>query len=98
MDLPAELQVIHQPVRLGVMAALHRERRVRFVVLRDALGLTDGNLATHVRRLEEAGLVRTERAWGEGGIQMFVAISPSGAQAVVRYADHMRRLLAGLGA
>ena len=96
MQLPDDLAILHQPVRLGAMAVLHRSRRVRLSALRDALGVTDGNLATHVRRLEEAGFVRTERTWSRGGFQASVAITPDGADAVVRYASVMRAFLEGV--
>ena len=51
-------EIIHQPVRLRIMAALgglaHREQ-VDFSYLKEKLGLTDGNLGAHLRALEEAG-------------------------------------------
>lgn len=96
MQLPADLLVMHQPVRLRIMSTLHRQRRVRFAALRDGLGLTDGNLATHVRRLEESGWVRTERGWSSGGFQTFVQLTPVGSDAIVRYASAMRAFLADI--
>ncbi|MFQ5529714.1 MAG: transcriptional regulator, partial [Gemmatimonadota bacterium] len=36
--------LIHERVRLGIVSALAAYERVRFVDLRNALGLTDGNL------------------------------------------------------
>ena len=93
MRLPDDLAIIHEPVRLGVMAVLQRSRRVRMAALREALKVTDGNLATHVRRLEEAGFVEVQRGWSHDGFQAFAMLTPSGAAAIVRYAAAMRALL-----
>lgn len=57
----AELdEIIHQPVRLRLMAALVAIRTgesAEFTFLRDLLGVTDGNLGAHLRKLEEAGYI-----------------------------------------
>ena len=50
--------LVHQRVRLGILAVLSEVRRADFVYLRDALDLTDGNLSRHLHVLEEAGYVR----------------------------------------
>ncbi|MFN2297956.1 MAG: winged helix-turn-helix domain-containing protein [Anaerolineales bacterium] len=58
----AELnEIIHQPVRLRLMAALVAIRTgesADFTFLRDLLGVTDGNLGAHLRKLEEAGYIQ----------------------------------------
>lgn len=94
MRLPDDLAILHQPVRLGVMAVLHRSRRVRLAALRDALQVTDGNLATHLRTLSDAGYVRLERTWSHDGKQAFVQLTSEGAAALLRYAQAMTAWLA----
>lgn len=47
--------VIHERVRLGILSALRTADRLSFIELRDALGVTDGNLSVHARKLEDAG-------------------------------------------
>ncbi|RYU79726.1 winged helix-turn-helix domain-containing protein [Hymenobacter persicinus] len=44
-------------VRLGVMAVLMANESVSFNELKEALDLTDGNLASHVSALEKVGYV-----------------------------------------
>lgn len=55
--------VVHQRVRLGIMAALHEVERAEFQGLRDLLAVTDGNLSRHLRVLEEAGLVQIQKGY-----------------------------------
>lgn len=90
MRLPDDLRILHQPVRLGIMSSLHRHRRVRVRALRDALQVTDGNLATHLRALADGGYVRVERTWSRDGKQAFAQLTGAGADAIVRYAAAMR--------
>jgi DNA-binding MarR family transcriptional regulator len=48
-------------VRLGIMSVLMVEDKVDFTTLKDMLKLTDGNLASHLRALEEAKYLRVEK-------------------------------------
>lgn len=49
--------VIHQPTRLCLVMALSGVETADFVFLQSSLGLTQGNLSTHMARLEGAGYV-----------------------------------------
>lgn len=93
MHLTAHLAVIHQPVRLRMMALLVRHRDVAFTVVRDALGLTDGNLATHAKRLEEAGYVEARRVLSGGKFEVRHRITSAGAQAFQEYLGQLRGFL-----
>lgn len=95
MDLPDRLTVIHQPVRLRMMALLFRHRDVAFTRVRDELGLTDGNLATHVRRLEQAGFVEARRALVGRRFEVRHRITPAGSQAFRDYLAALRQFLDG---
>ena len=59
--------VVHQRVRLGILAVAHEARRVEFGFLRETLGLTAGNLSQHLAVLERAGLVASRRATTASG-------------------------------
>lgn len=89
--------VIHQPARLRVMAALHRNRVARFTELRDALGLTDGNLASHAARLQEAGYLAQRRALTPRGFELHYRITPKGVEAFLTYVDALREVLVAGG-
>lgn len=56
-------EVIHQRNRLGILAVLAEADYADFAYLKDALGLTDGNLSRHLQVLEDAGLVIIEKAF-----------------------------------
>ena len=54
-------KLVHQPVRLQVFAYLYRHGETGFSELRDALDVTEGNLASHLGRMEEAGATEVEK-------------------------------------
>lgn len=53
--------LVHQRVRLGILALLHDAHGVAFTELRDSLGVTGGNLSRHLQVLEHAGYIRVDK-------------------------------------
>lgn len=98
MDLPEPLLIIHQPTRLRMMGLLHRDRDIGFAATRDALGLTDGNLASHAKRLEEAGYLEARRVLhGREGFELRYRITPAGSRAFGEYLGALRVFLEAAG-
>lgn len=85
--------VIHQTTRLRLMTALYRNREARFTSLRDGLGLTDGNLASHAGVLEKAGYVASRRALTAAGFELRYQITPAGSEAYRAYVQELKALL-----
>jgi DNA-binding transcriptional ArsR family regulator len=56
-------RVIHEPARLMVVALLAAVAEADFQYLRQATGLTQGNLSAHLSKLEEAGYVAIEKTF-----------------------------------
>jgi DNA-binding MarR family transcriptional regulator len=54
-------ETVHQRIRLGILGILSEADRASFTYLRDALGVTDGNLSAHLQVLADAGLVRLDK-------------------------------------
>jgi DNA-binding transcriptional ArsR family regulator len=88
--------VIHAPARLRLMvtlAALPDGDTLSFTRLQDLIGLTPGNLITHLRRLDDAGYVRANKTGSGVNALTTVALSPDGRAALDRYTVALRRLL-----
>ena len=64
-----------------------------FTKLQDLIGLTPGNLITHLRKLEEAGYVTTYRNGSGVTARTSVALTGSGRAALERYTTVLRQLL-----
>ncbi len=86
--------VIHGRLRLGVMAYLSTASPAIFGELRDKVGATDGNLSTHLRKLEEAGYVLQEKRFVGRRPQTRVHLTDAGRNAWVAWLDRMRSLMA----
>lgn len=85
--------VIHGRLRLGVMAYLSTASPAIFGELRDKVGATDGNLSTHLRKLEEAGYVAIEKRFEGRKPQTRVHLTDKGRTAWLAWLDHMQALM-----
>lgn len=81
--------MIHAPLRLAVMTILAGVREADFVFLRDSTGATDGNLSTHLQKLEEAKYVRVAKAFEDRKPKTRFTLTAVGRQA---YADYIEAL------
>ena len=88
--------VIHQSARLRIVAALAAlppTDAVEFTALRDLLGLTDGNLGAHLRRLEEVEYITVEKTFVERKPRTFMSLSTKGRQAFKRHVAALEAIL-----
>ena len=85
--------VIHGRLRLGVMAYLSAVNPASFPELLKKTGATNGNLSTHLTKLERAGYIRQEKGYNGKRPQTLVHLTPQGRSAWIEYLDAMRLLL-----
>lgn len=91
--------LIHTPARLRILvtlAALDDGDTLSFTRLQDMLDLTAGNLITHLRKLEDAGYVRTDKTGNGAASLTAVTLTLPGRTALDTYTAALRDLLAGL--
>ncbi|HTW19466.1 MAG TPA: transcriptional regulator [Mycobacteriales bacterium] len=74
--------VVHQRVRLGILAIAQQARRVEFTYLRDALDLTAGNLSQHLTVLEKAKLVTIEKGYDGKRPRTWIELTNAGKKAL----------------
>jgi DNA-binding MarR family transcriptional regulator len=94
--MPELDDIIHQPVRLRIMAALTAlgaREQVDFSFLKEKLELTDGNLGAHLRTLEEAGYVLVEKTFVDRRPKTFVAASAAGRKAFAAHVAALQAIL-----
>jgi DNA-binding MarR family transcriptional regulator len=91
--------LIHVPARLRIvatLAALPEADSVSFTRLQEMIGLTPGNLITHLRKLADAGYVETEKTGNGAASRTSVALTRSGRVALESYSAALRDLLGGV--
>ena len=77
--------LIHERVRLGILSALAAADRLSFTELRDALGVTDGNLSVHARKLEDAGYLECQKRFDKRIPRSEYRLSTKGRAAFASY-------------
>lgn len=91
--------VIHAPARLRIvatLAALPDGDELSFTRLQDMLDLTPGNLITHLRKLEDAGYVATEKNGNGTAGKTTVCLTAHGRGALRDYTKALHDLLGGV--
>ncbi len=86
-------RVIHERVRLGIVSALAVNKALSFNELKQLLGVTDGNLSVHARKLEEAGYVECLKSFAERMPRTEYRLTGKGRDALERYLAHMEGLI-----
>lgn len=86
-------RLIHERVRLGIVSALAVNEALAFNDLKALLGVTDGNLSAHARKLEDAGYVECLKGY-EGRVpRTEFRLTDSGREALEDYLEHMEALI-----
>jgi DNA-binding MarR family transcriptional regulator len=91
--------LIHVPARLRIMATLSvlpNGDTLSFKRLQDMIGLSSGNLITHLRKLEDAKYIHTEKSGNGSASRTEVVLTPKGRQALNDYRAALRDFIDGL--
>jgi len=98
---PPELQsllevdrVVHEPARLAILTVLAAAEEVQFTFLEQVLGLTRGNLSSHVSKLEDTGYLTVSKAFEERTPVTRYRITARGRKALETYRRQMLMSLA----
>lgn len=89
-------ETIHQSTRLRIMTMLVSQSegdRVAYGFIQKTLGLTGGNLTTHLRKLEEAEYLVMMKDFVNSRPHTWVKATPEGRQAYGEYLSNLERVL-----
>lgn len=79
--LPPIDKVVHEPVRMAILSVLDGVEDADFLFLQSLLGLSKGNLSSHLMRLEDAGYVQVTKSFRGRRPHTAVAITRAGRAA-----------------
>ena len=88
--------LIHQPIRLKIMAALKalpEGEMLEFVKLKDVAGATEGNLGAHITTLENAGYAAVTKDFAGKRPRTRVALTRQGRRAFEDYVTYLKDIL-----
>jgi DNA-binding MarR family transcriptional regulator len=90
----AELdRAIHSPARLMILAYLAAVDGADFIFLMNQVGLTRGNLSSHLNTLEEAGYISIEKEFVEKVPRTLIRLTGKGREALHNYREQMRGII-----
>jgi len=95
LDIKALDEAILSRIRLGVMAYLSTSSPATFPELAKRLETTNGNLSTHLTKLEKAGYVTLEKGYNGKRPQTLVHLTDPGRDIWMQYLGEMEKLLGG---
>ena len=100
-DRPEPDDIIHQPLRLRIMAALNagdgKGEEFDFARLKSLTQSSDGNLGAHIETLERAHYVEVERGYRGRRPRMVVRPTPQGLRAYRNHVAFLRSVIEGQG-
>jgi DNA-binding transcriptional ArsR family regulator len=92
-DYRAIDEIFHSRIRLAIASVLVSAVEADFTHIRDAIGATDGNLNTHMGKLEEAGYVDIRKGYlGKKPLTTY-RLTEKGRKAFTSYVENLGRFL-----
>jgi DNA-binding MarR family transcriptional regulator len=92
VELDLDETVLSRP-RLSILAALVTGDAVDFTFLQKNLGISDGNLSTHLRKLEAENHIRSEKVVVNRKPKTWFAITTEGRLALERLFRQLEEML-----
>ena len=89
-------RTIHEPARLLLLIYLFSVEKADFTFLKQQTGLTQGNLSSHLNKLEMKGYIRTEKKYRNKRPLTLVRITDSGRKAFASYVKGMHHYFSDL--
>ena len=89
--------IIHSRIRLAILSVLIAIDEADFIFLREKVGATDGNLSTHLRKLEEAEYVAVQKQFVDKKPQTTYKLTDKGRAAFEAYVNRLESMIKGAG-
>ncbi|MHA3964045.1 MAG: winged helix-turn-helix domain-containing protein [Candidatus Thorarchaeota archaeon SMTZ1-45] len=86
-------RVIHEPSRLRIMAQLYVVESADFIFLMNQLGLTWGNLSSHMSKLEEAEYIEVQKEFLGKKPHTILKLTLKGREAFMKYRNAIEKVL-----
>jgi DNA-binding MarR family transcriptional regulator len=89
-------RLVHEPARLMILMVLYSVEAADFTFLTNLTLLTDGNLSSHLSKLEGAGYVEIEKGYAGKKPRTTLRLTSAGREAVDAYRSTMGKALQNL--
>jgi DNA-binding MarR family transcriptional regulator len=86
-------QIIHAPARLRILMMLYVVESLDYVFLKNQSGLSWGNLATHLGKLEDAEYIRIQKGFEGKKPHSMIQLTTQGRAAFREYKNRFQQIL-----
>lgn len=90
-------KIFDSRIRIGIMSALVVNENLNFNDLKTLIDVTDGNLATHLKTLEESGYLKVQKGFIGRRTNTTYSITKAGEKAFRAHLDALEQIIKGLG-
>lgn len=89
-------KIFDSRIRIGIMSALMVNESINFNDLKSLIDVTDGNLATHLKTLEENGFVKVQKGFIGRKTNTSYTITKAGEKAFRSHLDAIEKIIKGI--
>lgn len=89
-------KVFDSRVRLGIMSTLMVNDEINFNDLKQLIDVTDGNLASHVKALEDGGFIKVKKGFIGKKTNTTYAVTKAGQKAFQQHLDALENMIKGM--
>lgn len=89
-------KVFDSRVRLGIMSTLMVNDEINFNDLKQLIDVTDGNLASHVKALEDGGFIKIKKGFIGKKTNTTYAVTKAGQKAFQQHLDALENMIKGI--
>ncbi|MFN5647251.1 MAG: winged helix-turn-helix domain-containing protein [Sphingobacteriales bacterium] len=89
-------KVFDSRIRLGIMSALLVNNEVNFNDLKELIQVTDGNLASHLKTLEEQDYIKVHKGFVGRKTNTTYSVTKAGEKAFKAHLDALEKMIRGL--
>jgi len=90
-------KVFDSRIRLGIMSAVMVNAEVNFNDLKELIQVTDGNLASHLKTLEESGYIKVQKGFIGRKTNTTYSVTKAGEKAFKTHLDALEQMIKSVG-
>lgn len=90
-------KVFDSRIRLGIMGTLMVNAEVNFNELKELIGVTDGNLASHLKTLEENSYIKVQKGFVGRKTNTTYSVTKAGEKAFKQHLDALEKMIRSIG-
>jgi len=89
-------KIFDSRIRLGIMSALMVNETVNFNELKELIEVTDGNLASHLRTLEDNNYLKVQKGFIGRKTQTTYSVTKAGEKAFKQHLEALEQMIRGI--